>query len=99
MEAAELISVEVVYALPKQQLLMSVWVPLGSTVASAVHASGILATFPQIDPARLSVGIFGCRVSPEHVLRPGDRIEIYRELIADPKTARRARAVPPRKNY
>jgi putative ubiquitin-RnfH superfamily antitoxin RatB of RatAB toxin-antitoxin module len=92
MEAAERVSVEVVYALPKQQLLVSVWVPLGSTVAAAVRASGILARIPQIDPVGLKVGIFGRRVSPEHVLRPGDRIEIYRELIADPKTARRVRA-------
>jgi len=92
MAAVERILVEVVYALPKRQLLLRVRVPPGSTVATAVRESGILGAFPHIDPATARVGIFGRRVSMNHVLRPGDRIEIYRELTADPKTARRARA-------
>ena len=91
MEAAEHIFVEVVYALPEHQHLWSVRVPLGSTVATAVRASGILDAFPHIVSKRTKLGIFGRRVSSDHVLLPGDRIEIYRELVADPKTARRTR--------
>ena len=92
MEAAEHITVEVVYALPARQRILEVRVPSGSTVETALRAPEVLAEHPQIDLACVKVGIFGRRVSPKHVLHPGDRIEIYRALIADPKTARRKRA-------
>ena len=92
MEAAERIEVEVVYALPQRQEVRSVGVASGATVADALRGSGILSRFPELILERLKVGVFGRRVSLEHVLRAGDRIEIYRELIAEPKTARRARA-------
>jgi hypothetical protein len=86
------IRVEVVYALPARQRLLTIRVPAGTSVAEAVRHSGILNEFPEIDLARVSVGIFSRRVSLEHVLRADDRIEIYRPLLADPKSARRARA-------
>ena len=92
MEAAERIAVEVVYALPERQHLFNVGVAAGATVATAVRESGVLDRFPELVLERLKVGIFGRRVSLDHKLHPGDRIEIYRELIADPKTARRSRA-------
>ena len=66
-------------------------VTLGSTVARAVRESGVLERFPEIDLRRAKLGIFGRRVGLQHVLREGDRIEIYRELVADPKSARRNR--------
>ena len=91
MATAELIDVAVVYALPSEQRLSTVRVPSGSTVARALRDSGILERFPEIDVKRAKLGVFGRRVSPEDVLRDGDRIEIYRELIADPKSARRKR--------
>ena len=91
MATAEFIDVAVVYALPSEQRLSTVRVPSGSTVARALRDSGVLERFPEIDVNRAKLGVFGRRVSPEDVLRDGDRIEIYRELIADPKSARRKR--------
>jgi len=92
MDVAERIRVEVVYALPTEQRLLTIQVPPGTTVAEAIRRSGILNEFPEIDMARTAVGIFGRRVSLEQALRTADRIEIYRPLLADPKNARRARA-------
>ena len=91
MGTAERIPVELVYALPDRQHLFKLRVPPGSTVAQVMRDSGVLERFPQIDAEHAKLGIFGRRVSPRHVLRAGDRIEIYRELIADPKSARRTR--------
>ena len=92
MEAAERIAVEVVYALPRRQHVFAVTVASGATVATAVRESGVLDRLPELVLDRVKVGIFGRRVGLDHALGPGDRIEVYRELIADPKTARRARA-------
>lgn len=91
MADAERIAVEVVYALPNRQLLVKVHVPAGSTAEQAVRLSGMLERFPEIDLECAKLGIFGRRTKPDHVLSAGDRIEIYRELIADPKAARRKR--------
>lgn len=89
---AALITVEVAYATPQRQVLKSLQLATGSTVRSAIKSSAILDDFPglEVDPKR--VGIFGRKVSLDHVLREGDRVEIYRPLIADPKEARRRRA-------
>lgn len=87
-----LLSVEVVYALPDRQVLLPLEVEPGTTVCQAIEQSGIMRAFPHIDPAGGPVGIFGRRVSHDTVLRDGDRIEIYRPLIADPKDSRRQRA-------
>jgi putative ubiquitin-RnfH superfamily antitoxin RatB of RatAB toxin-antitoxin module len=92
MDAADEIAVEVIYATPRQQRIFSIRVPEGTTVAGAIRVSGLLEEFPEIDLARNKVGIFSRRVSLEHSLRPGDRIEIYRPLLVDPKTARHVRA-------
>lgn len=86
------IVVEVAYALPKQQLILPVKVPEGTTAEQAVHLSGILKKFPDIDLARNKLGIFGKLVKNDTVLREKDRVEIYRPLIADPKEVRRQRA-------
>jgi putative ubiquitin-RnfH superfamily antitoxin RatB of RatAB toxin-antitoxin module len=86
------ILVEVAYALPKQQLILELMVPEGTTAEQAVQKSGILAKFPDIDLVQNKLGIFGKLVKADTVLREKDRVEIYRPLIADPKEVRRQRA-------
>jgi len=92
MAAAETIEVEVVYALPERQRRISLRVSAGTSVIGAIRQSGILTEFPEIDPAQAKVGIHSRRVAMDARLRDGDRIEIYRPLVADPKTSRRERA-------
>ncbi|MDR3446919.1 MULTISPECIES: RnfH family protein [unclassified Dyella] len=89
---AEQITVEVVYAEPSRRWLWQVMLPVGSTVAQAIEASGVARDVPGlvVDPARL--GIFSHKVTPDHVVGEGDRVEIYRPLTLDPKEARRRRA-------
>jgi hypothetical protein len=86
------IPVEVAYALPERQLILSLRVPPETTAAQAIQTSGILQKFPEIDLANNKIGIFGKLVKPDTVLREKDRVEIYRPLIADPKEVRRQRA-------
>lgn len=85
-------TVEVAYATPERQLLLEVRVPQGCTAQHAIELSGIRDEFPGmvVDPS--AVGVFSRKISLDHVLRAGDRVEIYRPLIADPKEARRQRA-------
>jgi hypothetical protein len=87
-----LIKVEVLYALPHEQILLYVEVPQGATLGDAVKISGILEKHPDIDLASNKVGIFGKLSKLDTVLRDRDRVEIYRPLIADPKEVRRKRA-------
>ena len=84
--------VEVVYALRNRQYLLEVTLVGEATVRQAVERSGILQLCPGIDLARTTLGIFGKIATPDTKLRHGDRVEIYRPLIADPKDARRERA-------
>lgn len=84
--------VEVVYALPAQQTLLTVQLSEGATVEDAIRASGVLDAFPEIDLAHNKVGIFSKLVKLDEKVRDRDRIEIYRPLIADPKEVRRKRA-------
>ncbi len=86
------IPVEVAYARPDVQVILELEVPRGTTLVEAIRRSGILERFPEIDLARNKVGIFGRLSKPDTVLREGDRVEIYRPLIADPKASRRKRA-------
>lgn len=92
MADAEPIAVEIAYALPGEQLILRLEVPAGTTLQDAVRRSGMLERFPQIDPARDRVGIFSRPAQWTEVLHEGDRIEIYRPLVVDPKEARRRRA-------
>ena len=89
---AETIKVELIYALPHEQTLLKFTVPAGTKVADAVQLSGILKKYPEIDPAKNRMGIFGKLTKPDAELRELDRIEIYRPLLADPKEVRRKRA-------
>ena len=84
--------VEVAYALPDKQSLISLEVEEGTTLKEAIEASGILETYGQIDLTRYKVGIFSKFAKLDTVLREKDRIEIYRPLIADPKKVRKERA-------
>ena len=93
-EAAPRIRVEVAYALPERQRIIALEVPFGTTVFEAAERSGITDFFEGIDLATAKMGIFGKAVpNPRaHVLEDGDRVEIYRPLLIDPKDACKARA-------
>jgi len=84
--------VEVVYALREEQLLVALEVEEGTSAREAIERSGILQRYPGMRLARGHIGIFGKAVDPDAPLHDGDRVEIYRPLIADPKQVRRARA-------
>ncbi|MGI9213992.1 MAG: RnfH family protein [Methylococcaceae bacterium] len=84
--------VEVAYAKPDEQFLVRLDVSPGTTAESAVKRSGVLERFPEIDLTQNAVGIFAKVCSLQQVLRAGDRVEIYRPLIADPKVMRRQAA-------
>jgi len=84
--------IEVAYALPHKQVLLKIAVPVGCTVAAAIERSGIHAEFPDVVIDTGAVGIFSRKVPLDQILREGDRIEIYRPLIADPKEMRKQRA-------
>jgi putative ubiquitin-RnfH superfamily antitoxin RatB of RatAB toxin-antitoxin module len=85
--------VELAYAKPDEQYLVTLVLQPGATIEVAIIHSGILAIFPEIDLNRQRVGIFGKVTAITTLIKDGDRIEIYRPLIVDPKDARRARAV------
>lgn len=90
-----LIEIEVVYAAVDRQVLLCVAVPAETTVRAALLKSGVSAAFPELDLVDCPVGIFGkVIVDPgSRLVQAGDRIEIYRPLLADPKEVRRLRAV------
>ena len=91
---SKMIHVEVAYALPEKQLILTVAVPEGSTMYEAAELSAITEKFPGLDLENSDMGIFGkIEKDPRSVLlREGDRVEIYRQLIADPKEVRKKRA-------
>ncbi|WP_232486650.1 RnfH family protein [Pectobacterium parmentieri] len=84
--------VDVVYALPERQYLRTVKLEEGSTVEQAVVASGLLELRQDIDLQVNKVGIYSRAAKLTDVVQEGDRVEIYRPLIADPKELRRQRA-------
>ncbi len=85
------INIEVAYATDVQSYLLSVAVPVGSTIAQGIETSGILEQCPEIKLDQNKVGIFSKLKSLDDKLNEGDRIEIYRPLKIDPKEARRRR--------
>ncbi|PHM63221.1 RnfH family protein [Xenorhabdus ishibashii] len=86
------INIEVVYALPERQYLRNVKVPQGATVEQAIVTSGLLTLRNDIDLAKNKVGIYSRPAKLTDTLEEGDRVEIYRPLVADPKEMRRKRA-------
>lgn len=89
--------VEVAYAARDRQVVLAVELPQGATVAEALQASGIFSAFPELEHDELALGIFGERVNGTAGVQDGDRVEIYRPLIADPKEARRRKAAQARR--
>ena len=89
-----MITVEVAYALPDRQAIVEVAVPEGTSLREAVKRSSIHEHFPEVDMDSADLGIFGKleRNPEQRVVRSGERIEIYRELLVDPKESRRRRA-------
>jgi putative ubiquitin-RnfH superfamily antitoxin RatB of RatAB toxin-antitoxin module len=92
MAEVEFITVEVAYAKPDKQLILTLEVPAGSTVQQVIEHSVIMEKFPEIDLATARLGIFGKLKKPTETVVAGDRVEIYRPLIADPKEVRKQRA-------
>lgn len=86
------IVVEVVYALPEKQYLQKVTLQEGATVEQAIIASGLPELRADIDLTKNKVGIYSRPVKMHDQVHDGDRVEIYRPLIADPKALRRQRA-------
>lgn len=88
-----MITVEVAYATPQRQEIISLSVPVGTNAFDAAQQSGITAQFDGIDLKAAKMGVFGKVIKPrDYLLRGGDRVEIYRPLLIDPKAARKARA-------
>ena len=90
-----MIEVEVVYAAVDRQVLLTLTVPVGTSVRAALLGSEVAREFPELDLVNCPVGIFGKVVADPEVrsVQAGDRIEIYRPLLADPKEVRRLRAL------
>ena len=90
--AAGSINVEVAYATPEKQVIRAVNVDAGTTIGAAIVQSGIMMDFPELELEGAAVGLFGKAAAMTTVLSDGERVEIYRPLIADPKEVRRKRA-------
>lgn len=86
------INIEVAYATPAEQVILRLDAAVGTSVRRAIEKSGVLTRFPEIDLAVNKVGVFGKLATLDTHLTAGDRVEIYRPLIADPKESRKRRA-------
>jgi uncharacterized protein len=92
MERVESLHVRVIYALPEQQVSVSLDVPPGTTAADAVARSKLLEKFPDAAARPLACAVFGRTVPLNYELHDGDRVEILRPLLIDPKQSRREAA-------
>ena len=84
--------IEIAYATPDQQVILELEVTPETSPRDVVLQSNIETYFPEIDKQTCDIGIFGKAIRPDHQLGNGDRIEIYRPLLADPKEVRKRRA-------
>lgn len=92
-----MIEVEVLYApSPQRQVLRSLRLAEGATAAQALSASGLFEEFPELNGPDLKIGIHARPVERDTTLRQGDRVEVYRPLLIDPKEGRRVRAAAPK---
>lgn len=94
-DPAETFAVQVCYASDAVQFLRALQVPAGTTIDQALALCGIAVEVPAVDLAAMQTGIYGKKKPRDTLLRPHDRVELYRPLIADPKNARRRRKNPP----
>ncbi len=92
MEKNEWLAIEVAYAKPEKQVILSLQVAPGCTLEAAIKQSGILELFPEIDLLEQTIGIFSQPQALTTTVQAGDRIEIYRSLFQDPKEARKLKA-------
>ena len=90
--ANEMITVEIAYAKLNEQALITVQTQCGISAKDAIMQSGIIHNFPEITLDTTPIGIFGKVIPWDHILKSGDRVEIYRPLIADPKEQRKRKA-------
>lgn len=81
--------VEVAVAFRQRQIVEEVELDAGATVGEAIERSGLAERFPELEIRSGRVGVFGKLQPLDHPLAPGDRVEIYRPLAADPKEVRR----------
>ena len=93
MTEVSLIAIEIVYALPDQQHAACINVPAGTNAREALRLSDFAANFPELDVEACPLGVFGKEVAADYSLAEGDRVEIYRPLLNDPRDSRRARTV------
>lgn len=91
--------IEVVYGDVNKQTLCCINLPENSTAREAILKSGFLSSYPELKLEELTIGIFSKKCSLDTLLHPGDRVEIYRSLIIDPKEARRLRAADRKSNH
>ncbi len=89
---SNMISIEVAYALEDKQVILNLSINESLTAREAINASDILTHFPDLDLDTIDIGVFGKAIKSDYPLQQGDRIELYRPLIADPKEVRRKRA-------
>ena len=87
-----LLDIEVIYARADAQDSINVSVPRGATIRAVIERSRVIETFPEIDLAVNKVGIYGKLRSLDDTVQAGDRVEVYRPLLIDPKEARRQNA-------
>jgi putative ubiquitin-RnfH superfamily antitoxin RatB of RatAB toxin-antitoxin module len=87
--ASDRIAIEVACALPDRQLVLALEVPTGCTAGEALALSGIFGLQPVLDPAHCTIGIFGHEVGNDRILQAGDRVEVLRPLLDDPRERRR----------
>ncbi len=83
------IAVTVAYALPEEQSVIALELPAGSSAVDAVNRSGLLERYPDIGTRPLELAIFGRLIQAGALLKTGDRVEILRPLVRDPKETRR----------
>lgn len=91
------LNIEVAYAEPGKQSLLAFQVACGTTARQAVLQSALVTEFPHVDFAAAPIGIFGKKVKDSTQLREGDRVEVYRALLIDPKENRRRKAAAKQK--
>ena len=89
---SETLLIELAYATPERQLILECEVENGSSARDIVRQSSIQQHFPEIDLEQCDIGVWGKKVADDYQPEEGDRIEVYRPLIADPKEVRRQRA-------
>lgn len=91
------IEVEVAFASPQGQWSLTLTVEQGTTLVQVLRMDAVRERFAGVDPEALRFGVFGRERAPDYVLDGGDRIELYRPLVADPKVRRRERAAKARR--